>query len=127
MLLGKALVADPAHRPDDLAALANAMHHLAPMKSIPPPDADVTGSITANGQPVDIRMSLLPPDDVQFSVVTAAAVRARMPASADGRGNRMAARRRRRQRPRRARRATRRASSRTSRRASRPTRARATS
>lgn len=68
MLLGKALVADPEHRPDDLAALANAMHHLAPMKSIPPPDADVHGLDQANGQPVDIRMSLLPPEDIQFSV-----------------------------------------------------------
>lgn len=68
MLLGKALVADPAHRPDDLGALANAMHHLAPMKSIPPPDADVTGLDQANGQPVDVRMSLLPPVEVQFSV-----------------------------------------------------------
>jgi hypothetical protein len=68
MLLGKALVADPAHRPDDLGALANAMHHLAPMKSIPPPDADMAGLDQANGQPVDVRMSLLPPIDVQFSV-----------------------------------------------------------
>ncbi len=68
MLLGKALVADPAHRPDDLAALANAMHHLAPMKSIPPPDADVGGLDMANGQPVDIKNSLLPPMDVQFSI-----------------------------------------------------------
>ena len=68
MLLGKALVADPAHRPDDLGALANAMHHLAPMKSIPPPDADVAGLDQANGEPVDIRMSLLPPVDVQFSI-----------------------------------------------------------
>ena len=68
MLLGKALVADPAHRPDDLGALANAMHHLAPMKSIPPPDVDVSALDQANGQPVDIRMSLLPPVDVQFSV-----------------------------------------------------------
>ncbi len=68
MLLGKALVADPAHRPDDLGALANAMHHLAPMKSIPPPDVDMGGLDQANGQPVDIRMSLLPPVDVQFSI-----------------------------------------------------------
>jgi hypothetical protein len=68
MLLGKALVADPEHRPDDLGALANAMHHLAPMKSIPPPDVDVGGLDQANGQPVDIRMSLLPPTDVQFSI-----------------------------------------------------------
>ena len=68
MLLGKALVADPMHRPDDLGALANAMHHLAPMKSIPPPDADVGGLDRAYGQPVDVRGSLLPPVDVQFSV-----------------------------------------------------------
>ena len=68
VLLGKALVADPAHRPDDLGALANAMHHLAPMKSIPPPDVDVGGLDHANGQPVDVRMSLLPPVDVQFSI-----------------------------------------------------------
>ena len=68
MLLGKALVADPEHRPDDLGALANAMHHLAPMKSIPPPDVDVHGLDLANGAPVDIRMSLLPPVDVQFSI-----------------------------------------------------------
>jgi len=68
MLLGKALMADPAHRPDDLGALANAMHHLAPMKSIPPPDVDVHGLDQANGQPIDTRMSLLPPIEVQFSV-----------------------------------------------------------
>ena len=68
LLLGKALVADPAHRPDDLGALANAMHHLAPLKSIPPPDVDVSGLDQANGHPVDIRLSLLPPVDVQFSI-----------------------------------------------------------
>lgn len=68
MLLGKALVADPSHRPDDLGALANAMHHLAPMKSIPPPDADVGGLDMANGEPVDIKNSLLPPVDIQFSI-----------------------------------------------------------
>ena len=37
-LLAKALVANPAARPDDLGALASAMHHVAPMKSIPPPE-----------------------------------------------------------------------------------------
>ena len=73
ILLGKALVADPAHRPDDLGALANAMHHLAPMKSIPPPDVDVAGFDQANGQPVDLRMSLLPPVEVQFSIAPASA------------------------------------------------------
>lgn len=68
LLLGKALVADPAHRPDDLGALASAMHHLAPMKSIPPPDADESKLDSVNGQAVDVRMSLLPPIDVQMSV-----------------------------------------------------------
>lgn len=68
LLLGKALVADPAHRPDDLGALASAMHHLAPMKSIPPPDADEGNLDRVNGQAVDVHNSLLPPVDVQFSV-----------------------------------------------------------
>lgn len=72
VLLGKALVTDPAHRPGDLGALASAMHHIAPMKSIPPPDVDVTGLDMANGEPVDIRMSLLPPIEIQFSVPPAA-------------------------------------------------------
>ncbi len=69
ILLGKALVANASSRPDDLGALASAMHHLAPMKSIPPPDADVGGlDRSADGQAVDVRMSLLPPIEVQFSV-----------------------------------------------------------
>lgn len=72
VLLGKALVTDPAHRPADLGALANAMHHLAPMKSVPPPDVDVAGLDIANGEPIDIRMSLLPPIEIQMSIPPAA-------------------------------------------------------
>ena len=68
VLLGKALVADPAHRPDDLGALASAMHHLAPMKSIPPPDADVSRLDGHDDFQVDVKMSLLPPVDVAVSV-----------------------------------------------------------
>lgn len=60
-LLAKALVADPAHRPDDLGALASAMHHLAPMKSIPPPDADVSKLDRDEDFEVDIRLSIMPP------------------------------------------------------------------
>lgn len=67
-LLGKALVADPSHRPEDIGALASAMHHLAPMKSIPPPDVDIRSLDNVNGQPIDLRKSLLPPIEVQFSV-----------------------------------------------------------
>jgi hypothetical protein len=61
-LLAKALVADPAHRPDDLGALASAMHHLAPMKSIPPPDADVSKLDRDKDFEVDIRLSIMPPE-----------------------------------------------------------------
>ncbi len=68
VLLGKALVADPQHRPDDLGALASAMHHLAPMKSIPPPDADVSRLDGHDDFHVDVKMSLLPPVDIKVSV-----------------------------------------------------------
>ncbi len=61
-LLAKALVADPSHRPDDLGALASAMHHLAPMKSIPPPDADVSRLDHTENFDVDIKLSLMPPE-----------------------------------------------------------------
>ncbi len=44
------------------------MHHLAPMKSIPRPTSTSQGLDQANGQPVDVRMSLLPAVEVQFSV-----------------------------------------------------------
>jgi hypothetical protein len=61
-LLAKALVADPAHRPDDLGALASAMHHLAPKKSSPPPDADVSKLDRADGFEVDVSLSIMPPE-----------------------------------------------------------------
>jgi hypothetical protein len=67
-LLAKALVADPAHRPDDLGALASAMHHLAPMKSIPPPDADLSKLDKAEDFEVDIRLSIMPPERPAGSV-----------------------------------------------------------
>lgn len=63
-LLAKALVGDPAHRPDDLGALASAMHHLAPKKSIPPPAADESRLDHTESFDVDIRLSMLPPSEV---------------------------------------------------------------
>lgn len=60
-LLAKALVADPGHRPDDLGALASAMHHLAPMKSIPPPDVDPANLDRGDDFEVDVKLSLMPP------------------------------------------------------------------
>ena len=61
VLVAKALVGDPSHRPDDLGALASAMHHLSPMKSIHPPDVDESTLDTAHGEAVDIRLSMVPP------------------------------------------------------------------
>ncbi len=54
-ILGKALVSDPAQRPDDLGALAQAIHHLSPAGSIPPPAAD------ESHLEVDVSLSMLPP------------------------------------------------------------------
>jgi len=64
VLLAKALVGDPAHRPEDLGALASAMHHLAPMRSLHPPAADESRLDHAEGFDVDIRLSMLPPSEV---------------------------------------------------------------
>ena len=64
LLLEKALVADPSHRPDDLGALASALYHVAPAKSIHPPEADQgTLDHTADFE-VDVKLSLLPPEEI---------------------------------------------------------------
>ncbi len=67
-LLSKALVGDPAHRPEDLGALATAMHHIAPMKSIPPPDADTSTLDHTDSFDVDVRLSMLPPSEISGAV-----------------------------------------------------------
>jgi len=61
-MLAKALVSDPAHRPDDLNALAQALHQFAPPGSVvPPPPAD-TSHLDHDGTfDVDVSMSMLPP------------------------------------------------------------------
>lgn len=61
VVLGKALVADPGHRPDDLAALAQALHHLQPDASIAPPAADESHLDHGAGFDVDVSLSMLPP------------------------------------------------------------------
>ncbi|MCC6644815.1 MAG: hypothetical protein IT374_04490 [Polyangiaceae bacterium] len=60
-VLSKALVSDPAHRPDDLLALAQAMHHLAPSSSIAPPAADESHLDGDEDFEVDVRLSMMPP------------------------------------------------------------------
>lgn len=60
-VLGKALVADPKHRPDDLRALAQAIHHLAPRATAPPPAADESHLDHDGDMDVDVSLSILPP------------------------------------------------------------------
>lgn len=61
IVLGKALVADPRHRPQDVAALAQAFHHLAPSGSMPPPPADESHLDHEDGFDVDVSLSMIPP------------------------------------------------------------------
>jgi hypothetical protein len=61
VILGKALVADSSHRPADLAALAQALHQLAPAGSMPPPPADVSHLDHDEGFDVDVSLSMIPP------------------------------------------------------------------
>ena len=59
-ILGKALVSDSNHRPDDLAALAQALHQLAPQASVPPPPADT--SALEQDDDIEVHVSsMLPP------------------------------------------------------------------
>jgi len=61
-VLAKALVSDAAHRPDDLNALAAALHQFAPAGSVaPPPPADTSHLDHDAGFEVDVSMSMLPP------------------------------------------------------------------
>ncbi len=61
-VLAKALVSDAAHRPDDLNALAQALHQFAPAGSVvPPPPADMSHLDHDAGFEVDVSMSMLPP------------------------------------------------------------------
>ncbi|HEY6081304.1 MAG TPA: hypothetical protein VIW29_20960 [Polyangiaceae bacterium] len=64
-VLAKALVADPAHRPDDLNALAQALHLFAPTGSVIPPPADTSHLDHDAGFEVDVSMSMLPPVPTQ--------------------------------------------------------------
>jgi eukaryotic-like serine/threonine-protein kinase len=64
LLLSKSLVADPRHRPDDLNALAQAIHNLAPAGHSIPPAADVTHLDHDAGFEVDVRLSMLPPHEL---------------------------------------------------------------
>ncbi|WP_437603766.1 hypothetical protein [Sorangium sp. So ce590] len=61
-VLGKSLVADPKHRPADLAALAQALYQIVPAASVQPPSAD-TSHLDGDGDfEVDINLSMMPPN-----------------------------------------------------------------
>ncbi len=59
-LLAKALVSDPTHRPDDLGALASALHSIAPQHSLAPPASDASKLDHTGDFEVDISLSLIP-------------------------------------------------------------------
>ncbi|NUP04693.1 MAG: hypothetical protein HOW73_01390 [Polyangiaceae bacterium] len=61
VVLSKALVADPRHRPHDIGALAQAFHQVAPAGSMPPPPADASHLDHDDGFDVDLSLSMLPP------------------------------------------------------------------
>ncbi len=61
MILAKALVVDPTHRPDDLKALAVAFHQLSPTGSHPPPSGDTSHLDGDENFEVDVSMSMVPP------------------------------------------------------------------
>jgi eukaryotic-like serine/threonine-protein kinase len=73
VVLGKSLVADPRHRPADLAALAQALHHIAPSASVEPPPADESHLDRDVDFDVDIALSMMPPNSgVAAGVIPAA-------------------------------------------------------
>lgn len=73
-VLAKCLVSDPAHRPDDLNALAQALHQFAPQGSVAaPPPADPGQLDQSDGIEVDVSMSLMPPAPQSGAVAAIAA------------------------------------------------------
>jgi hypothetical protein len=64
VLLEKALVGNPVHRPDDIGALASALYHVAPGHSVHPPEVDPKNLDHTGEYEVDVRLSLLPPEEL---------------------------------------------------------------
>jgi eukaryotic-like serine/threonine-protein kinase len=63
-LLEKALIANPAHRPDDIGALASALYHASPSASVHPPEVDPRNLDRTGEFDVDIRLSLMSPGEL---------------------------------------------------------------
>jgi hypothetical protein len=62
ILIGKAIIGERSHRPADLGALASAMYHIAPQKSIHPPDVSEARLDASAELDVDVKFSMLPPE-----------------------------------------------------------------
>ncbi|MDP9148418.1 MAG: hypothetical protein M3O36_00535 [Myxococcota bacterium] len=60
-VIGKAVVGDRTHRPSDLSALASALYHLAPQRSIHPPEVSEAQLDQSAELEVDIKLSMMPP------------------------------------------------------------------
>jgi hypothetical protein len=65
ILIGKSIIGDRTHRPGDLGALASAMYHVAPKKSIHPPDISEARLDASAELEVDVKFSMLPPEPQQ--------------------------------------------------------------
>ncbi|MDP8998727.1 MAG: hypothetical protein M3O46_01300, partial [Myxococcota bacterium] len=60
ILIAKAIVGDRAHRPADLGALASALYHLAPQRSIHPPEVSEKRFDESAELDFDVKFSMLP-------------------------------------------------------------------
>ncbi|MCS6900781.1 MAG: hypothetical protein RMJ98_14670 [Myxococcales bacterium] len=74
VVLSKALVSDPAHRPDDLRALAQALHNLAPEASAAVPSGNTDKLDGDDDFEVDVRLSMIPPAGPRVEIPKTAAV-----------------------------------------------------
>ena len=72
VVLSKALVSDPAHRPDDLKALAQALHNLAPDASMAVPSGNESRLDGDDEFEVDVRLSMIPPAGPKVEIPKAA-------------------------------------------------------
>jgi hypothetical protein len=88
VLIGKAIIGDRSHRPADIGALASAMYHVAPQKSIHPPDISEARLDQSAELDVDVKFSMLPPQAAaEASGVTALPRSPRAPRVGNGGGD----------------------------------------
>jgi hypothetical protein len=85
ILIGKSIIGDRHHRPADLGALASAMYHVAPQRSIHPPEISAARLDASAELEVDVRFSMLPPTEMaEASGINSVPLAPRMPRIAGG-------------------------------------------